>query len=442
MVLGGMPAAGLGTLSRPTESDLGIQALKYRVHRRLIAEIDANVLQGPGSQGSREEVARVARNLLSAEGGPGIINIREQLVEEIVDEALGLGPLEPLLRDPTVTEIMVNAPDQVYCERAGRLHLTEATFRDNDHIMKIIEKIVSPLGRRIDEGSPMVDARLADGSRVNAVIPPVSINGPSLTIRRFPSTRLQMADLIRFGTLTQQVADFLDACVKLRLNIIVSGGTGSGKTTLLNILSSYVPSDERIVTIENPAELQLPQPHVVTMEARPPSLEGRNEISQGDLVRNALRMRPDRIVVGEVRGGEAFDMLQAMNTGHDGSLSTVHANSPRDALSRIENMVLMAGMDLPSRAIREQISSAIHVVVQQARMRDGSRRITHITEVSGREGETVTTQDIFLFRQKGVDAQGKIVGALQPTGLRPSFAERFEQSGISVPADTFLNPDW
>ncbi len=441
-MMGATPAGGMGILSRSNESDLNIQALKYRVHRRLIAEIDANVLQGPGRQGSREEVANVARNLLAAEGGPGIINVREQLVEEIVDEALGLGPLEPLLRDPTVSEIMVNAPDQVYCERRGRLHLTQATFRDADHILKIIEKIVAPLGRRIDEGSPMVDARLADGSRVNAVVPPVSIHGPILTIRRFPTNRLKMEDLIAFGTLTEQVANFLDACVKLRMNIIVSGGTGSGKTTLLNILSSYVPVDERIVTIENPAELQLPQPHVVTMEARPPSLEGRNEITQGDLVRNALRMRPDRIVVGEVRGGEAFDMLQAMNTGHDGSLSTVHANSPRDALSRIENMVLMAGMDLPSRAIREQISSAIHIIIQQARMRDGTRKVTHITEVSGREGETVTTQDIFLFRQKGVDPQGKVIGALQATGLRPSFADRFDESGISIPANTFLNPDW
>lgn len=439
----GRPVPGAGaTPARQPEPDQNIQALKYRVHRRLIAEIDARVLQSSGSQESREEIAQAARKLLVAEGGAAIINVREQLVDEIVDEALGLGPIEPLLRDPTVSEIMVNAPDQVYCERRGRLHLTEATFRDDEHILKIIEKIVAPLGRRIDEGSPMVDARLADGSRVNAVVPPVSIHGPILTIRRFPTNRLKMTDLIAFGTLTEQVADFLDACVKLRLNIIVSGGTGSGKTTLLNILSSYVPSDERIVTVENPAELQLPQPHVVTLEARPASLEGRNEIPQGDLVRNALRMRPDRIVVGEVRGGEAFDMLQAMNTGHDGSLSTVHANSPRDALSRIENMVLMAGMDLPSRAIREQIASAINLIIQVARMRDGSRRATHVTEVSGREGETITTQDIFLFKQNGIDAQWKIIGDLQPTGLRPKFAERFVDIGVSLPADIFHNPEW
>lgn len=424
------------------EPDQDIQTLKYRVHRRLISEVDANVLEGPNRRESYEEVARVARSLLVAEGGAAIINVREQLVDEIVDEALGLGPLEPLLRDPSVSEIMVNAPDRVYCERKGRLHLTQATFRDGEHILKIIEKIVAPLGRRIDEGSPMVDARLPDGSRVNAVVPPVSIHGPILTIRRFPTNRLKMADLIAFGTLTERTAQFLDACVKLRLNIIVSGGTGSGKTTLLNILSSFVPEDERIVTIENPAELQLPQPHVVTLEARPASLEGRNEIAQGDLVRNALRMRPDRIVVGEVRGGEAFDMLQAMNTGHDGSLSTVHANSPRDALSRIENMVLMAGMDLPSRAIREQISSAIHLIIQQARMQDGSRRVSHITEVSGREGETITTQDIFLFRQTEVDGQGKVAGKLEPTGLRPKFADRLAAAGISLPADIFRNPEW
>ncbi len=441
MILGSATAPGMAS-SRQQEWDANIQSLKHRVHRRLIAEIDANVLRGASSQKGRDDVAQIARSLLTAEGGSGILSVREQLVDEILDEALGLGPLEPLLRDPSVTEIMVNGPDQVYIERKGKLEISAATFRDNDHVLKIIEKIVSPLGRRIDEGSPLVDARLEDGSRVNAVVPPISIHGPIITIRRFPTNRLKMEDLIRFGTLTEGVAQFLDACVKLRMNIIVSGGTGSGKTTLLNILSSYVPHDERIVTIENPAELQLPQPHVVTLEARPPSLEGKNEITQGDLVKNALRMRPDRIVVGEVRSGEAFDMLQAMNTGHDGSLSTVHANSPRDALSRIENMVLMAGMDLPSRAIREQIASAINVIIQQARMSDGTRKITHVTEVSGREGDTITTQDLFIFKQKGIDPEGKVIGSLQPTGLRPSFADRFARSGISLPADIFRNPEW
>lgn len=364
---------------------------------------------------------------------------RQRLTQEIMDEILGFGPIEPLLQDPTVNEIMVNGPRQVYVERKGKLEPAGVTFYDDAHVLHIIEKIVAPLGRRIDESQPMVDARLPDGSRVNAIIPPLALNGPTLTIRKFAKDPFKVEDLVRFGTLTTEMAAFLDACVKARLNIIVSGGTGSGKTTTLGVISSYIPEDERIITIEDAAELQLRQIHVVTLETRPANIEGKGAIMIRDLVRNALRMRPERIIVGEVRSGEALDMLQAMNTGHDGSLTTGHANAPRDMLSRLETMVLMAGMDLPIRAIREQISSAIDVIVQQSRLRDGSRKITHITEVLGMEGEVIVLQDIFRFDQTGIDKQGKVQGYFRATGIRPHFIDKLSAAGQNLPEDLFSN---
>ncbi len=364
---------------------------------------------------------------------------RQHIVQEVMDEILGYGPITPLLQDPSVNEIMVNGPKQVYVERQGKLESVDIMFRDDAHVLHIIEKIVAPLGRRIDESQPMVDARLPDGSRVNAIIPPLALNGPTLTIRKFAAEPFQVEDLVRFNTLTSAMARFLEACVIGRLNIVVSGGTGSGKTTTLGVLSAYIPEDERIITIEDAAELQLRQMHVVTLETRPANIEGKGAIMIRDLVRNALRMRPERIIVGEVRSGEALDMLQAMNTGHDGSLTTGHANSPRDMLSRLETMVLMAGMDLPVRAIREQIASAIDVIVQQNRLRDGSRKITHITEVLGMEGDVIVLQDIFRFEQTGVDKQGKALGGFRATGVRPQFMERLAAAGQNVPDEVFFS---
>jgi pilus assembly protein CpaF len=347
--------------------------------------------------------------------------------------------MEPLLRDETITEVMVNGPQQVYIEREGRLELTNVTFQNDEHVMKIIQRIIAPIGRRVDESSPMVDARLADGSRVNAIIPPLSLVGPVITIRKFSATPFTVEDLVRFGTATPEMFEFLEACVRARLNIFVSGGTGSGKTTMLNILSSFIPDDERIVTIEDAAELQLRQEHVVTLEARPANIEGKGAIPIRELVRNALRMRPDRIVVGECRSAEALDMLQAMNTGHDGSMSTGRANTPRDMLSRLETMVLMAGMDLPLRAIREQIASAVDLIVHQNRLKDGSRKIVNITEVQGMEGDVIVMQDIFVFEQTDV-IEGKIQGKLRPTGIRPKFVEKFEVAGIHLPPNVFGSP--
>jgi len=362
---------------------------------------------------------------------------RHRLFEQITAEILGLGPLEPLLQDETLTEIMVNGAKNIYVERKGRLHRVPVTFESDDHVMRIIDRIVAPLGRRIDESSPYVDARLQDGSRVNAIVPPISLVGPTLTIRKFSKNPISMEQLIQFGSITAEGLQFMKACVEARLNIVISGGTGSGKTTLLNVMSSFIPSDERILTIENAAEVQLRQEHVVTLESRPANIEGRGEITIQQLVVNSLRMRPDRIIVGEIRDEAALDMLQAMNTGHDGSMTTTHANSPRDSLSRLETMTLMAGMDLPVRAIREQISSAVDVVIQQARMRDGSRRVTHITEVSGMEGDVITTTDVFVFEQTSIDAEGKIIGRLRPTGLRPKFMEKIEAAGINLPPSLF-----
>jgi len=363
--------------------------------------------------------------------------IQEQLFKEILDDVLGFGPLQPLLEDKTISEVMVNGPNSVYVEQKGKLIKTGIKFEDDDAVLRVIEKIILPLGRRIDADSPTVDARLPDGSRVNAVIPPVAIDGPTITIRKFEKGRLSVDQLIEYGSVTQNMAKFLEACVISRLNIMISGGTGSGKTTLLNVLSRFIPSSERIVTIEDAAELQLQQDHVVRMETKPPNIEGRYQVSIRDLVRNSLRMRPDRIVVGEVRGGEALDMLQAMNTGHDGSLTTLHANAPRDALSRLETMCLMAGMDLPISLIREQVASAIDLIVQQSRLSDGSRKITSITEVAGMEGHTIVMTDIFKFEKTGITPDGKVIGELKPTGIRPFFTPRLEQNGFILGPEVF-----
>lgn len=414
--------------------------LKNRLQTRLLEEADPALLSsGPVTAQQREELRRLILSYLAEEDGLSLSE-RQEVADGLLAEITGLGPLQPLLDDPEVSEIMVNSATQVYVERHGKLELVPVAFESDRHVIHLIEKIVAPLGRRIDESSPMVDARLSDGSRVNAVIPPIALKGPCLTIRKFARDPLTIEDLIRGGTMTAEMATLLEACVKARLNIVVSGGTGSGKTTLLNVLSGFIPEDERIVTIEDAAELQLRQAHVVSLETRPPNVEGRGDISIRQLVRNALRMRPDRIVVGEVRGGEALDMLQAMNTGHDGSLTTGHANSPRDVLSRLETMVLMAGMDLPVRAIREQIASAIDLIIQTARLKDGSRRVTHLTEVQGMEGDVIVLQDIFVFHQIGVDQDGKILGEFRPTGIRPRFYERLLASGISLPPTLFGGP--
>ena len=369
---------------------------------------------------------------------------RIQIVSDICDEIMGLGPIEPLLKNESISEIMINGPKKIFIEQRGKLYRTNVQFRDDAHLMNIIERILTPLGRRIDEASPLVDARLEDGSRVNIIIPPLSLIGPCVTIRKFTKFALAVDDLIKFGTLNENMALFLEACVKARLNILVSGGTGSGKTTTLNVLSSFIPPDDRIVTIEDAAELRLQQEHVITLESRPPNIEGTGMVTIRDLVRNALRMRPDRIVVGEVRSGEALDMLQAMNTGHDGSLTTAHANSPRDVLSRLETMVLMAGMELPVKAVREQISSALDLIIQQSRIKDGTRKITHITEVQRLEGDTIVLQDLFNYVQDYIDDNGKSVGHYEASGLQPAFLEKFRMNGVDIPLTIFSREggDW
>src|SRR5512140_1337906 len=409
--------------------------LKTRVQNKLLGELD------PSTDVTRtEEVRRTIQDLfeqiLTEENIVLSRPERARLFEQIAAEILGFGPLQPLLEDETITEIMVNGAKNIYIERKGKIHRVPVTFENNDHVLRIIDRIVAPLGRRIDEASPYVDARLPDGSRVNAVIAPISLVGPVLTIRKFAKNPITVEQLIQFGSITQESLQFLKACVEARMNIVISGGTGSGKTTFLNIISSFIPGDERIVTIENAAELQLRQEHVVTLESRPPNIEGRGEVTIRALVINALRMRPDRIIVGEIRDDAALDMLQAMNTGHDGSMTTLHSNGPRDTLSRLETMTLMAGMDLPSRAIREQIASAINLVVHQERMRDGSRKIVNITEISGMEGDVITMTDIFAFEQVGYE-NGKVVGRLRPTGLRPKFIDKIEASGIHLPSNIF-----
>jgi pilus assembly protein CpaF len=409
--------------------------LKTRVQNKLLAELDPS-MDVTRTEEVRRTIEDLFDNTLSEENIILSRVERQRLFEQIVAEILGLGPLEPLLADNSVTEIMVNGPRQVYVERKGKLERTNLTFESNDHVMRIIDRIVAPLGRRIDESSPYVDARLPDGSRVNAVIPPLSLVGPTLTIRKFSKTPLTVEDLIRFGSVTSESIEFLKACVKARMNVIVSGGTGSGKTTLLNILSSFIPDDERILTIENAAELQLRQEHVVTIETRPPNIEGKGEVTIRDMVINSLRMRPDRIVVGECRGSETLDMLQAMNTGHDGSMTTLHSNSPRDTIARLETMVMMAGFDLPVRAIREQIASAIDVICHQERLRGGRRSVVNITEVQGMEGDVITLADIFSFENQGSE-EGKVMGILRPTGLRPKFMDRIESAGIRLPPTIF-----
>lgn len=421
---------GESSSQRDTYSDL-----KTRVQNRLLAELDPTMdVTRVGEV--RNTIQDLFEQVLAEENIVLTRQERHRLFEQIAAEILGLGPLQPLLEDGAITEIMVNGAKNIYIEKAGKIHRMPITFESDDHVMRIIDRIVAPLGRRIDESSPYVDARLDDGSRVNAVIPPISLVGPVLTIRKFPDNPITLEQLIEYGTLTEEIIEFLRACVIARLNIVISGGTGSGKTTLLNVLSQFIPSDERIVTIENAAELRLRQEHVVTLESRPPNIEGRGEITIRQLVINALRMRPDRIIVGEIRDEAALDMLQAMNTGHDGSMTTAHSNSPRDSLARVETMVMMAGMELPVRAIREQVASAVDLVVHQERMRDGDRKVVQITEVSGMEGDVITMTDIFVFEQTGYE-EGRVIGRFRPTGLRPKFIEKIESAGIHLPATTF-----
>jgi len=425
------PPASAG---QPTEPPPGLEHLRDSATEALFERMGSRITDPTLSEAQLHQLARRELAAIIAEQAAMLSDEqRRALIDDIADDALGLGPLQRLLDDPGVTEIMVNGHQHIYVERNGRLLRTSASFRSEERLRRVIERIVSRVGRRIDESSPLVDARLPDGSRVNAIIPPLAVGGSALTIRKFSEEPFQTQDLIDLGTITEEIGQLLYAAVQARLNIIISGGTGTGKTTLLNVLSSYIPADERVVTIEDAVELRLQQEHVVRLESRPPNIEGRGEVTIRDLVRNSLRMRPDRIVVGECRGGEALDMLQAMNTGHDGSLSTVHANSPRDAVSRLETLSLMAGMDLPLRAVREQVASAIDLIIHVARLRDGTRRVTHVTEVLGMEGDTVTLQDAFLFDYSaGVDALGRFLGRPRPTGLRPRFTERFEELGIHV----------
>ena len=414
---------------------------KRRIYDRLLEIADLTLLAALEKPKARTQIREITQRLFTEQGAPLALPQRQLLARRIEDEVLGLGPLEPLLSDPTVSDILVNGAKSVYVERRGKLEPTTITFHNDAHLMNIIDRIVSAVGRRVDESSPMVDARLADGSRVNAIIPPLAIDGPMLSIRRFAVERLGVADLLRYGTLTQPVADVLRAIVIGRLNVVISGGTGAGKTTMLNVLSGFIPATERIVTIEDSAELQLQQPHVVRLETRPPNIEGKGEVPQRELLRNSLRMRPDRIVVGEVRGGEALDMLQAMNTGHDGSLTTVHANTPRDALGRIETMVSMTGIAFPIRALRAQITSAINIVIQVQRGDDGRRRVTSVQEISGMEGDIITMSEIFTFRRSGVDAEGNVQGRLEATGVVPAFHQRVAVRGIDLPVSAFALPD-
>jgi pilus assembly protein CpaF len=408
------------------------QQVKADLHRKILDRLDLEKLGRTASDTARDEVLVLIRNVVNSEAVPLSFAERERLAREILDEIFGLGPLEPLLKDPSVSDILVNRFDRVYIERAGKLELTGLSFKDNQHLMQIIDRIVSRVGRRVDESSPMVDARLADGSRVNAIIPPLALDGACLSIRRFGRDPVTARNMIDNRTLTEPMLELLSAMVKGRLNLLISGGTGAGKTTLLNVLSGYIPNNERIVTIEDAAELQMKQEHVVRLETRPPNIEGKGAVRQRQLVINSLRMRPDRIVVGEVRGEEAFDMLQAMNTGHEGSLTTVHSNSPRDALARVENMVSMANLNIPERAVRHQIASAIHAVVHIARLSDGSRKLIAITEITGMEGEMITMQDIFVFERIGLDESGKVRGAFKASGIRPRFAERLASAGCRL----------
>src|ERR1700757_3020403 len=410
---------------------------KAAIHRKLIQKLNLDKLTEVNREDVRREVSMILEGIVQGESAPMNLQERERMVQEVLDEVFGLGPLEPLLADPTVSDILVNTYKRVYVERKGMLEPTSVQFRDDVHLMSIIDRIVSAIGRRIDESSPMVDARLADGSRVNAIIPPLAVDGPCLSIRRFGRERLTADDLVNNRSLTQPMLDLLRGCVKARLNVLISGGTGAGKTTFLNVLSSHISNKERIVTVEDAAELQLNQEHVVRLETRPPNIEGKGQVAQRQLVINCLRMRPDRIIVGEVRGEEALDMLQAMNTGHDGSLTTIHANTPRDALGRLETMVAMANLNIPESAIRRQIASAIDLVIQISRMSDGTRKVVSIAEITGMEGDIVTMQDIFIFRKRGIRENGEVIGEFTPTGIRPKFSERLLVTGVQLPMAMF-----
>jgi pilus assembly protein CpaF len=438
----GSSSGGLSRLSSPSfggSSGSGgkFEDLKRQIHAKLVERLDLSRVKDLAGDTMRRDIRRAIEHLCDTEN-PLLNRIeREKLIEEILDETLGFGPLEPLLKDPTVSEIMVNGPKKVYVERRGKLEKTEVTFRDNDHLLQIIDRIVSKVGRRVDETSPLCDARLPDGSRVNAVIQPIALDGPSLSIRRFGTNPLKLEDLLNYKAFTPEMAMLLEGAIKARLNVIISGGTGSGKTTLLNTLSAFIPGDERLVTIEDAAELQLQQDHVVRLETRPPNIEGKGSITTRDLVRNSLRMRPDRIIVGECRGAEALDMLQAMNTGHSGSMTTLHANSPRDGLSRLETMIMMAGTELPVKAMRQQISSAVDLIIQVNRLQGGPRKMTSITEVMNMEQDIIIMQEVFRYRQVGVDQNGRAYGQFEATGVRPTFVPRLEQKGIKLPSNMF-----
>ncbi|MEO8269221.1 MAG: CpaF family protein [Aureliella sp.] len=411
--------------------------VKRRIHNKLVDKLDLSRVGDMKGEQLRREIRLVVEHLCDAENTLLNRTERDRIIEEVLDETFGLGPLEFLLKDSTISDIMINGPKSIFVERNGRLEKTEVEFRDNTHLMQIIDRIVSKVGRRVDETSPMVDARLEDGSRVNAIIPPLALDGACVSIRRFGSNPLKLEDLLNYKALTPEMVMLLEGCIKARLNMIICGGTGSGKTTLLNTLSSFIPNDQRIVTIEDAAELQLQQDHVVRLETRPRNIEGNGAVTATDLVKNALRMRPERIIIGECRGGETLDMLQAMNTGHDGSLTTIHANNPRDGVARLETLVMMAGYDLPIKAIRQQLSSAVNVIIQANRLQGGPRRVTHITEITGMEQDTVVMQDIFKFVQTGINEEGKAYGHFECTGVRPSFMHRLEQSGVRLPASAF-----
>ncbi|PZR82421.1 MAG: type II secretion system protein E [Candidatus Aeolococcus gillhamiae] len=426
---------GRGPLAKPGSGNMYAQ-LRSKVHNRLIEELAGSTDSTPPDQ-VRQRIGELVNELVTEQNLTMTRQDKLRVIDTVIDDVLGLGPLEVLLGDPEITEIMINSSRQIYVEQRGKLSLSPVTFESNDQLMQVIDRIVSTIGRRVDESSPMVDARLKDGSRVNVIIPPLALRGPTVTIRKFAKEAFTVADLVAFGSVTDDMVRYLQACVRGRLNVVVSGGTGSGKTTTLNILSSFIPEDERIVTIEDAAELQLRQEHVVTLETRPANIEGRGRVSIRELVINSLRMRPDRIVVGECRGGEALDMLQAMNTGHDGSLTTLHANNPRECVGRLETLVLMAGAELPSRAIREQIGSAVNIIVQQSRLRDGSRKVVSVTEVLGCEGGDVQLREIFTFRQEGIDEDGKVIGAFTPTGVTPHFLEHLASEGEPLPLEMF-----
>jgi pilus assembly protein CpaF len=435
--MNGASVRGVSTAGGSAGGSKNYDELKKQIHARLVERLDFTRVKDLASDALRRDIRRVIEHLCDTENPLLNRMEREKLIEEVLDETLGFGPLEPLLKDPTISDILVNGPKKVYIERRGKLEKTDVVFRDNDHLLQIIDRIVSKVGRRVDETSPLCDARLPDGSRVNAVIPPIALDGASLSIRRFGATPLKLEDLLNYKAFSPEMAMLMEACIKARLNVIISGGTGCGKTTLLNTMSSFIPADERVVTIEDAAELQLQQDHVVRMETRPPNIEGKGAITTRDLVRNALRMRPERIIIGECRGAETLDMLQAMNTGHAGSMTTLHANSVRDAMSRLETMIMMAGFELPVKAMRQQIASAIDLVIQANRLQGGPRKITSITEVMNMEQDVIIMQEVFRFRQMGVDQNGRAFGQFEATGVRPTFVNRLESKGVKLPSNMF-----